>query len=405
MAASGAEGAVDNAREDLLGPFLEHYWQLPVPLQGDPPAGFSAVEASLDPQVCGACHPDQLAEWRGSLHAGAFSPGFAGQLIEGALSEPGALRSCQACHAPLAEQQPVLADGTPAPGHDAALRAQGVVCAACHVRAHRHFGPPRRPDRQQPQGAVAHGGFEARAEFQQSRFCATCHQFFDQRGPAGKPVENTFVEWRRSPQAAQGRTCQSCHMPDRSHRWRGIHDAEMVRDAVDVELSGPDARDGAVQAVLVLTNRDVGHAFPSYVTPRVFLALWQVDAEGAEIEGTRVEAVIGREIDFGTRPARERFDTRVLPGESFRLDYASPRAVGGARLRAQVRVDPAHHYRGVYRRLLRRYRDPEARARIEQALRRADEAPYLLAELERPLPRGADAAARGRSPGRDSTRP
>lgn len=382
MGAGDAGSAADNARAELLGPFLERYWRLPVPLQGDPPPGFSAVEASLDPQVCGACHPRQLAEWKGSLHAGAWSPGFAGQLVEGALSRPSALRGCQHCHAPLEEQQPPRADGAPAPAHDPALREKGVVCAACHVRAHQHFGPPRPADRPAPQGAVAHGGFEPRAEFQQSRFCATCHQFFDQRGPAGKPVENVFVEWRRSPQAAQGRTCQSCHMPDRAHTWRGIHDAQMVRDAVDVELRGPDARDGTALAALLLTNRDVGHAFPSYVTPRVFLALWQADADGAEIGGTRVEAAIGRKIDFSLRPAREEFDTRVLPGETFRLDYTMPRSAAAVSVQGQVRVDPAHHYRGVYQRLLRRYRDPEARAWIEQALRRADEVGYVLAERQ-----------------------
>ena len=175
-------------------------------------------------------------------------------------------------------------------------------------------------------------------------------------------------------------------MPDRSHTWRGIHDAEMVREAVEVSLLAEGLEGGALRATLAVVNRGVGHAFPSYVTPRVFVALWQADAAGDEIGGTRREATIGREIDFGRRPAEEVFDTRVLPGETFRLRYAEARAGGAASLRGRVTVDPAHHYRAVYERLLRRYETPEALALIEEALERANRVPYVLAERSLPLP-------------------
>ena len=49
-------------RETVLGPFLSRHWLLPVPEQGAPPAGWSAAEASLDPALCGTCHPQQLAD-------------------------------------------------------------------------------------------------------------------------------------------------------------------------------------------------------------------------------------------------------------------------------------------------------------------------------------------------------
>ncbi len=114
-------------------------------------------------------------------------------------------------------------------------------------------------------------------------------------------------------------------MPDRAHLWRGIHDREMVRRAVGIALAPLEDPDRGLPLSLVLANVDVGHAFPTYVTPRVFLSVWQVDAQGAELEGTRIEAVIGREVDFSTSPWREVFDTRVMPGESVRLDYREPR--------------------------------------------------------------------------------
>jgi len=374
-------------RATTLGRFLASHWDLPVPPQGDPPAGWSALEQSLAPSDCGGCHPAQYEQWRTSLHAGAWSPGLSGQLIEGPLAEPAQVRHCQTCHAPLSEQQPTGAAGETNPGYDPALREQGIVCAGCHVRAHQRFGPPRRSGLPEPAASPPHGGFEVRPEFGESRFCAECHQFFDDAGVGGKPIQNTWVEWRDSPAAAEGRTCQSCHMPDRAHLWRGIHDPDMVRDAVEVMLRVSEVAEGLVRAELVVHSREIGHAFPTYVTPRVFLAVWQEDAAGRELDGTRVEDVVGREIDFAAW--EEVFDTRIPAGGSRTLDYAEPRRRRAARLVGQVRVEPDHHYRGVFESLLGSYEQPEARARIEEALRRARESGYVVRELRHPLEGGS----------------
>ena len=372
--------------ERVLGPFLSPHWRLPVPAQGEAPVGFSDAERSLDPQICGACHPKQLAEWRTSLHAAAFSPGFAGQLVEGALAHPAEIRACQRCHAPLAEQQPFNAALAPEALFDAELRAQGIVCASCHVRSYRHFGPPRRAELPPLPATLPHGGFEEREEYLDSRFCAACHQFFDDAGANGKPVENTYKEWLASPQAEAGRQCQDCHMPDRQHLWRGIHEPEMVRAAIDVELSPLTLSGSRLEAVLVLRNRDVGHAFPTYVTPRVELVLVQRDAAGEELDATRLSAVIGRQVDLGSM--REIFDTRVRPGESVKLEYAVERAEGAAELLGRVRVDPDFHYRAVFDSLLDTLRDAAARAQIEEARRRISTTPYTLVEIRRELPPG-----------------
>ena len=106
-------------RDTVLGPFLSAHWRLPVPFQGERPPGFTDVDASLDPETCRVCHPAQYAQWRTSLHAEAFSPGFAGQLIEGDLAGPLPLRACQTCHAPLEEQQPVGPAGASSAAYDA----------------------------------------------------------------------------------------------------------------------------------------------------------------------------------------------------------------------------------------------------------------------------------------------
>ncbi len=375
-AAQSAAPAPPGERERALGPFLAEHWRLPVPPQGEAPPGFTDAERSLDPVACGACHPTQYADWKTTLHAGAYSPGFAGQLIEGALAERSQRDACLTCHSPLSEQQ-----------RDAALRAQGIVCASCHVRGHRRLGPPRRAELPPLAGSLPHGGFEARGEFQEARFCAECHQFFDAAAPNGKPIENTFAEWRASPQASRGETCQSCHMPDRAHLWRGIHHPETVRGAVDVELVpvGSGVRGARLEAALLVRNRGVGHRFPTYVTPRVFAAAWQEDEAGRELPETREEAVIARVIDFSDPGWRELSDTRIEPGETVRLDYTRPRADAAVALVGRVTVDPDYHYRGVFQELLGVYTDPKARALMTEALRRADVSRYVLREVRLPL--------------------
>src|SRR5439155_22151846 len=145
LALAGCAAATSRAGLAPVETFLARHWRTPLAPQGPPPARFSPLEASLAPEACGACHPEQFRDWRTSVHAAAMGPGVAGQLAEMLPREPAPALACQQCHAPLAEQSP-LAPGTLAgnPAFDAALRARGIPCAACHVRGHERFGPPRR---------------------------------------------------------------------------------------------------------------------------------------------------------------------------------------------------------------------------------------------------------------------
>jgi hypothetical protein len=57
------------------------------------------------------------------------------------------------------------------------------------------------------------------AHVRQSELCATCHTLFTKAiGPAGEvtgelPEQMPYLEWRHSAYRADGRSCQSCHMP------------------------------------------------------------------------------------------------------------------------------------------------------------------------------------------------
>src|SRR5436309_409258 len=290
LVAGCAAGAL-GARAESVESFVARHWRVPLAAQGPPPARFTPLEASLAPEACGTCHPAQLADWRTSTHAAAMGPGVAGQLAELLVREPAAALACQNCHAPLAEQAPLVPGALARnPAFDPALRARGIPCAACHVRGHERFGPPRRDGSlaaAAPRETLPHGGVTRTPAYLASEFCRGCHQF----GPEGYALngtllENTYAEWKASRFAAAGVQCQDCHMPDRRHLWRGIHDADMVRGGLTITLvETPPHAAGTVAARLVVENSGVGHRFPTYVTPLVLLRAELVDAAGPDLAG------------------------------------------------------------------------------------------------------------------------
>ena len=128
-------------------------------------------------------------------------------------------------------------------------------------------------------------------------------------------------------------------MPERRHLWRGIHDADMVRSGLTITAAAGAARyrpgDVAVVTLRVTSTR-VGHAFPTYVTPRVVLSGELVDGAGQPIAGSRQEKIIGREVALDL--SREAFDTRILPGRSATLEYRIKVPARGTRARLAVVV-------------------------------------------------------------------
>lgn len=379
------------AGEDVAA-FLQRYWQRPLPAQHTAPAQFSALEASLDAASCGICHIRQYQDWSGALHAKAMGPGMLGQLQNMQAQDRGEHQACIRCHAPLAEQADslVAALSQAKSGKRAGLHEQGMICAACHVRGHRVFGPARR-DGSLPASTdrLPHGGWQASAAFADSRFCGTCHQFEpDGFALNGKLLENTYTEWQSSRYAREGKTCQSCHMPDRRHLWRGIHDRETVGGGVTITAAAPRIEAGTVSAALTLRNSGTGHHFPTYVTPRVVVEVVQVGANGRPIAGTRQQHAIARQVTLDL--SREIADTRLAPDAAARLDYRRPLDARARTLAYRVRVEPDHFYTGLYRSLL-----ASGAGRGEKMIRRALAeslaSHFVLFEESRPLRGGAGA--------------
>jgi cytochrome c554/c'-like protein len=408
LLAGCAAGALGTMSPEAVERFVGRHWRLPLAPQGAPPATFSPLEASLAPESCGSCHPVQLADWRTSVHAAALGPGVAGQLADMLERDPEAALACQNCHAPLAEQRPLVQDAAarslkkkgdavasslkdmggpemapqtpprvtdarapsalvPNPVFDAALRPRGLVCAGCHVRGHERFAPPKRDGSLVSAAAretLPHRGATRTPAFERSEFCRDCHQFRpDGFALNGKPLENTYEEWRASRFARAGVQCQDCHMPDRRHLWRGIHDPAMVRSGLGITLVR-EAAPGVVAATLRVENTGVGHAFPTYVTPLVVLRAELLDAGGRVQPGSREEHVIGRQVELDL--SRELTDTRLFPGERAELHYRRPHAPG-TRARFSVIVYPDAFYTAFFTALLTQAPGP-GRAQIEQAL-------------------------------------
>ena len=372
--------------------FSTRHWRQPLAAQGVPPVTFSALEKSLNPESWGTCHPLQYGDWRASIHAAASGPGTAGQLVEMWSSDPASASGCYACHAPLAEQRPFIRTASgfdKNPDYDPMLADKGVPCAACHVRGHERFGPPRRDGSlasSAPRETLPHHGVTRTPAFLVSEFCRSCHQFAP-NGPAlnGKLLQDTYAEWRASPFARQGVQCQDCHMPDRRHQWRGIHDPDMVRSGLTVTARTDAARyrpGNWASLVLTVTSTRVGHAFPTYVTPRVIMRIELLDGDGRLVPGSRVEKIIAREVSLDL--TRELFDTRLQPGQRVTLAYRPRLDTPGLRARFSVVVEPDAFYERFFEVLLRQGTG-RGENQIREALDAARRSPFTVFARDIPL--------------------
>ncbi len=359
--------------------FLEQHWSYPIPGQGKPPQHFSELEASLDPASCGQCHTAQYQQWRNSLHSHTMGPGIRWQLK---LADVDTAKSCLRCHAPMSEQLALLSQergwsntNAPPPAYiPPNLHRQGLVCAACHLRSHTRYGPVASASADTE--TEVHGGFIEHQAFEDSRFCANCHQFPETGSRInGKLHEDTYNQWRASKFAQQGIQCQTCHMPQRQHLWKGIHDENMTRSALNVQLDVWQAVPGKLDVQAEVTNSGAGHHFPTYLVPEVLLNLEYVDATG-QVSGL-AQYVLAWRANLAL--TGELFDQRLAAGESIRLSGEKYNADSNGSIRLRVRVAPRQHYVRTFESYLKANAEtlnPETLALLHQAISEAKAVEY-----------------------------
>ncbi|MDH4065229.1 MAG: hypothetical protein OEW19_12580, partial [Acidobacteriota bacterium] len=258
-----------------------------------------------------------------------------------------------------------------------------------HSRSSQKFGPPPLSTTIAPLVArypSPHGPVNTRDFFESVDFCAGCHQFAEGRAPLvnGAFLENTVEEWRTSRAAREGKTCQTCHMPERRHLFRGIHDPETVRSGVewtfDARLSG-----GRVESRMTLTNTNTGHAFPTYSVPEVWMRIQMVNRYGA---GPVVaERLIARRVAFERGQWTELGDTRLAQDETATLDYVGAIPPGAVAAVGTIVVRPDAYHVSSLASHLRETQSQASRESYEQALAEMQNSDYVLFREERLLRR------------------
>lgn len=260
------------------------------PVRGGAVASVAAPVRTIDPRpsACGQCHEAAVAQWRGSMHAHAWNnPVFRAEYD----AAPAA--SCRGCHDPSAT-------------------ATGVDCATCHVRDGAVVAV-----RRTARGQAAHP-IVVDAMLTEVSACASCHQFNFTDDGIHDPTEllqSTVQEWRTQ-SAANSATCQDCHMEREfsavDHRFAGLHDAELLRSAVDIEVLARRTSAG-VDVEVTVAAANVGHAVPTGDVFRRGVLTVQTD-DGAQ-EQLVMQRWLARTTDHDGEGSHVRTvdDTRVPP--------------------------------------------------------------------------------------------
>jgi hypothetical protein len=360
--------------EEILAAAQAFYESRPIYERPHPYSEVPEGLPDLRAETCGQCHRAIYEEWKISTHARAFrgDAQFLAELhkVSGTFDEhhPDDVSwMCVNCHTPMINQLERLVVGledgqvgrpryVDNPFFDAAMQDDAISCATCHVQDAVIYGP--RGDSEAPH-PVARG-----EHLLDESNCVRCHQ-----AQAYFPEQNlacfftTGEEWERSPAAAQGQTCQDCHMPQTvrkiaepfdvperqtRHHWFG---GSLIPKHPDFEeeiaslrpLFGSGASLSVVEdpargpgywAVRV-HNEFAGHRFPTGDPERhVDVTAVITDASG-EVLDTVAER-IGSEVQWWPR-IRLVSDNRIEPGESLYIPIARGEEAGsiGVEIRAE----------------------------------------------------------------------
>jgi hypothetical protein len=262
-------------------------------------------------ETCEVCHSEVYAAWSQSRHRRSLdNPVF----LDGFAAEPHA--RCIYCHAPLEAQakaalrrrSALVKERSLASVPRASLAHEGITCVTCHVRDGAVLtANPRAVDEGHP--------LKLEPRLAEPAFCASCHEFLGHEVVNGTSVltdekmQTTFSEWRAFRERGGQGTCQDCHMPGKSHAFRGAYDLPFLKGALSLRV---EAERG--QLVAVLESRGVGHDFP---TGDVFrhLKLW-ADGRAVARFGQTFEL---QAADDGAIQLRRTGNTSIRPFEPTRV--------------------------------------------------------------------------------------
>ena len=283
--------------------------------------------------TCASCHAEIYREWSVSAHAYAqLSPVFnAMQAKIGKLTNGTNGDFCIRCHTPVGMN---LGEPTFMPNLDRhPTSREGVTCVVCHRRDQAHgkisgrlplvegslydpvFGPSGNDELRRliengnlhlqteadRPGRAVHA--EARSFFQLPRpgLCGSCHDvnFVD-----GFRLEEAFSEYKHSPAAGRGVTCQDCHM--------GIEPGVPAGYAI-----GPAARVGDLAT---RPRKRTNHMFPGPDHSIVHPGIFPHNPEAQEFATPHEWLTFDHEAGWGTDP----FEEAAAEDHAFPPRWAEP---------------------------------------------------------------------------------
>jgi hypothetical protein len=297
-------------------------------------------------QDCANCHTDVTSHWQVSAHANAATDQYYQALTTLFIQErgPEAVRYCASCHNPVGLMQGEIdvqaaqriAAQSGATAYESrklgvvlpisARASEGVTCSVCHQAAHvaQNSASGTEPTNLQfdlrgnllPNDVVAQISLRAapnqhtqamlRSTLNQAELCGACHNL---RLPDnGMLLEPTYDEWKASPYAARGITCQNCHMPAREGRMvnsglpglvaahggmpgvpsslpKLANSAQLLRAAATLSIANVEANGRGLRATLLITNSGAGHYLPTGADDlrQVWLEATLVDEAGQTV--------------------------------------------------------------------------------------------------------------------------
>ncbi len=346
--------AIGLAKVDILG----FWWENPIEYQ-ETPAGL----ASLRAKDCGVCHQAIYREWQLSTHAHALSDmQFQAEMHK----SPETNWLCLNCHTPLLNQRSEYAaavnnnsTGDPVmernPRHDPELEEEAVTCAVCHVRDGFVLGPygdtsAPHPVRKEPKLLTGES-------------CTQCHQATAAYTDILICTFDTGEEWRASPYAEAGQTCNHCHMPAverpltpggpvrqaRYHYFMGsmipkvvlgslngfpLNPRYLFRSGLEADAVAVKPFEGGVEVVLSLRNAYAGHMLPTGDPERYINVEVRLATAGEEHGPETLR--IGQEWEWHP-VARKLGDNRLKPLEE-RRETVRFAGVAGGPYNVEVRV-------------------------------------------------------------------
>lgn len=380
--------------------FLIEHWKHPLPLLNDSNKGIqlqlSSFESNFDPKQCATCHETQWRGWKNSFHSKSIGSGLVWQkeILDG-----NEFNTCLDCHSPLPETKVEVSESfrtkeiliSQKNHFPEGITNPSIQCASCHIRNQIWYGPPSKNQSVNKtetfNSNLPHNGFQSKPEFESSGFCKSCHES-PENGILlnGKRLMEVYKEWEESSYAKQGVQCQNCHMPNREHSWKGIHDKEFVRSAVEPKWELSRIKKDTIHIHAELKNIHVGHKFPTYLIPKITLRFYAIDTSGKRnlIE----ESIIGRLVD--TKFTHEYYDTRISPNENHTVEYEYH--LNEENIKSivwETQVHPDEHYIRSFEESLKErgeFLSAKAREQLKLSLSEKRESSYILFTLSLPMP-------------------